>query len=183
MSQRERIEEDHLGKRALPVEARYGIHTARALENFPLAGRVVHPALALAFGEVKLACALTNRALGAWAGDEAKAEAIEQACRELSEGELAGEIVVDALQGGAGTSTNMNVNEVLANRALEILGLAHGDYGASLRWTTSICTSRPMTRIPPRCGWPRSGCCMCWRRMLWRCRSRFSGRRGGLRMW
>jgi len=128
VSQRERIEEDHLGTRALPVEARYGIHTARALENFPLAGRAVHPALALAFGEVKLACAMTNRALGAWAGDEAKAEAIEQACRELSEGELAGEIVVDALQGGAGTSTNMNVNEVLANRALEILGLPHGEY-------------------------------------------------------
>ena len=129
MSQRERSEEDSLGTRALPVEARYGIHTARALENFPLAGRVVHPALARAFGAVKLACALTNRALGAWAGDAAKADAIEQTCRELSEGELAGEIVVDALQGGAGTSTNMNVNEVLANRALEILGLQHGEYG------------------------------------------------------
>jgi aspartate ammonia-lyase len=128
MSQRERIEEDHLGKRALPVEARYGIHTARALENFALAGRAVHPALARAFGEVKLACALTNRALGVWSDDTAKADAIEQACRELSEGELAGEIVVDALQGGAGTSTNMNVNEVLANRALEILGLPHGEY-------------------------------------------------------
>ena len=128
MSQRERSEEDSLGTRALPVEARYGIHTARALENFPLAGRVVHPALARAFGAVKLACALTNRALGAWAGDAAKADAIEQTCRELSEGELAGEIVVDALQGGAGTSTNMNVNEVLANRALEVLGLPHGDY-------------------------------------------------------
>jgi aspartate ammonia-lyase len=128
MSQRERIEEDHLGKRALPVEARYGIHTARALENFALAGRAVHPALARAFGEVKLACALTNRALGVWSDDTTKADAIEQACRELSEGELAGEIVVDALQGGAGTSTNMNVNEVLANRALEILGLPHGEY-------------------------------------------------------
>jgi aspartate ammonia-lyase len=128
MSQCERIEEDSLGPRALPVEARYGIHTARALENFPLAGRVVHPALARAFGEVKQACAATNRALGAWAGDAAKADAVEQACRELSKGMLAGEIVVDALQGGAGTSTNMNVNEVLANRALEVLGLPHGDY-------------------------------------------------------
>jgi aspartate ammonia-lyase len=128
MSQRERSEEDSLGTRALPAEARYGIHTARALENFPLAGRAVHPALARAFGEVKLACALTNRAQGEWSGDAAKADAIEQACRELSEGGLAGEIVVDALQGGAGTSTNMNVNEVLANRALEILGLPHGEY-------------------------------------------------------
>ena len=150
MSQRERIEEDHLGTRAVPAEARYGIHTARALENFPLAGRMVHPALALAFGEVKLACAMTNRALGAWAGDEAKAEAIEQACRELSEGELAGEIVVDALQGGAGTSTNMNVNEVLANRALEFWVWRRRPTRASRRWTTSICTSPPTTRIQRR---------------------------------
>ncbi len=128
MGQSERIEEDSLGTRSLPMEARYGIHTVRALENFPLAGRPVHPELARSFGAVKLACALTNRALGAWAADAAKADAIEQACRELGEGLLAGEIVVDALQGGAGTSTNMNVNEVLANRALEILGLRHGEY-------------------------------------------------------
>ena len=77
---------------------------------------------------VKLACARTNRALGAWADDAAKADAIERACRELSEGDLGGHIIVDALQGGAGTSTNMNVNEVLANRALEILGLPPGSY-------------------------------------------------------
>jgi aspartate ammonia-lyase len=64
MSQRERIEEDSLGPRALPAEARYGIHTARALENFPLAGRVVHPALARAFGEVKLACAADQSRAG-----------------------------------------------------------------------------------------------------------------------
>ena len=70
----------------------------------------------------------TNRALGAWAGDDAKADAIERACRELADGRLAAEIVVDRLQGGAGTSTNMNVNEVLANRALQILGEPPGDY-------------------------------------------------------
>ena len=70
---------------------------------------------------MKLACARTNRALGAWADDAAKADAIDRACRELANGDLGGFIVVDALQGGAGTSTNMNVNEVLANRALEIL--------------------------------------------------------------
>ncbi len=128
MSQPARIEKDSLGERAVPADALYGIHTARALENFPLANRPVHPALARAYGDVKRACALTNRALGAWAGDTAKADAIERACRELSEGLLAGEIVVDALQGGAGTSTNMNVNEVLANRALELLGLPHGEY-------------------------------------------------------
>jgi aspartate ammonia-lyase len=147
-NQPERIERDSLGERALPAEALYGIHTVRAIENFPLAGRPVHPALTRAFGEVKLACALTNRALGVWGdgagpdtGDDAganagqgtgwgaaKAEAIERACRELSEGLLDSSIMVDALQGGAGTSTNMNVNEVVANRALELLGLEHGDY-------------------------------------------------------
>ena len=128
MSQSQRIEKDSLGERTLPQDARYGIHTARALENFPLAGSPLHLALARAYGDVKLACALTNRTLGVWADDSAKADAIEHACRELSEGLLDGEIVVDALQGGAGTSTNMNVNEVLANRALELLGCAHGEY-------------------------------------------------------
>jgi len=88
----------------------------------------VHPALVTAYGEVKLACALTNRALGVWADDPARADAIEQACREMAEERLTGHVLVDLLQGGAGTSTNMNVNEVLANRALEILGEAHGRY-------------------------------------------------------
>jgi aspartate ammonia-lyase len=128
MSQPERIEEDSLGQRTLPMDARYGIHTVRAQENFPVARQPVHPALSRAYGDVKLACALTNRTLGVWASDAAKADAIEQACRELSEGQLTGEIIADALQGGAGTSTNMNVNEVLANRALELLGLQHGEY-------------------------------------------------------
>jgi aspartate ammonia-lyase len=125
---KQRIERDSLGERALPAHALYGIHTARALENFPLAGRPVHTALGRAFGDVKLACALTNRGLGVWAGDSAKADAIERACRELSEGLLDAQMVVDALQGGAGTSTNMNVNEVLANRALELLNQEHGLY-------------------------------------------------------
>ena len=123
-----RTERDLLGEREVPEGAMYGIHTVRALENFPLAGRAVHPALARAYGSVKLACALANRACGAWKDDGAKADAIEQACRELASGALAGHIVVDALQGGAGTSTNLNVNEVLANRALELLGLAPGAY-------------------------------------------------------
>jgi aspartate ammonia-lyase len=128
MSQSERIEEDSLGQLALPMDARYGIHTVRAQANFPLANRPLHPSLVRAYGDVKLACALANRSLGTWAGDAAKADAITRACSELSEGRLTDEIVVDALQGGAGTSTNMNVNEVLANRALELLGLQHGEY-------------------------------------------------------
>lgn len=123
-----REEKDLLGSMSIPADCLYGIHTARALQNFPLAGYPARSELARAYGAVKLACAVTNRALGAWRGDEAKADAIERACREMAQGELDEHIVVDALQGGAGTSTNMNVNEVLANRALEILGCAKGDY-------------------------------------------------------
>jgi aspartate ammonia-lyase len=123
-----RTERDLLGELKIPAGALHGIHTARALENFPLAGRPVHEELARAYGTVKLASAMTNRALGIWADDAPKADAIERACRELSEDALASRIIVDRLQGGAGTSTNMNVNEVLANRALEILGLPPGSY-------------------------------------------------------
>ena len=123
-----RIEHDCLGELPISAEALHGIHTQRALENFLLAGRSVHPELARAYGEVKSACARTNRALGAWADDAAKADAIDRACYELAHGDLGGLVIVDALQGGAGTSTNMNVNEVLANRALEILGLPPGSY-------------------------------------------------------
>ncbi|MFZ0829185.1 MAG: aspartate ammonia-lyase [Verrucomicrobiia bacterium] len=123
-----RIERDFLGELPVPTAALHGIHTERALDNFPLARRPVHPELARAYGTVKLACALTNRSQGVWANDPAKADAIERACRELSDGLLTKHIVVDALQGGAGTSLNMNVNEVLANRALEILGKTCGAY-------------------------------------------------------
>jgi aspartate ammonia-lyase len=124
-----RTERDLLGERELPAGALHGIHTLRALENFPLSGRGVHAGLARAYGDVKLACARVNRELGRWRDDPAKADAIEQACRELVSGDLAPHIAVDALQGGAGTSTNLNVDEVLANRALAILGVPHGSYG------------------------------------------------------
>ena len=117
-----RRERDLLGEREVPAGVLWGVHTLRALENFPLAGRPVHPALVHAFGVVKGACALTNQRLGVWAADPAKGEAIVRACAEMANGQLDEHVVVDALQGGAGTSTNMNVNEVLANRALQILG-------------------------------------------------------------
>ena len=121
-----RLEHDLLGERQVPADALYGIYAVRALENFPLARRPVHPALIHAYGAVKLACARTNRELGS--ADEAKADALERACGEMREGLLDQHIVVDALQGGAGTSTNMNVNEVLANRALQFLARSLGDY-------------------------------------------------------
>jgi len=122
-----RREKDTLGELDVPAGARHGIHTARALENFNLLGRPVHPALLRAFGAVKLAALRTNRRLG-FLPDAPAADAMERACRELMEGALDADLPVDALQGGAGTSTNMNVNEVLANRALELMGLDRGDY-------------------------------------------------------
>ena len=123
-----RTERDLLGEREIAQHALHGIHTERARENFPLAGRPVHRALVMAYGDVKLACALTNRALGVWGEEPGKADAIERACREMAAGLLSAHVSVDCLQGGAGTSTNMNVNEVLANRALELLDEPHGRY-------------------------------------------------------
>ncbi|MCL4193155.1 MAG: aspartate ammonia-lyase [Thermoguttaceae bacterium] len=121
-----RLEHDLLGTVEVPAGALYGIHTLRALESFPLACRPVHRGLVHAYGAVKLAAARANHELGWWKA--AELAAIEQACREMIEGRLDEHVVVDALQGGAGTSTNMNVNEVLANRALQILGRPLGDY-------------------------------------------------------
>jgi aspartate ammonia-lyase len=115
-----RMETDPLGEHAVPVNAYWGIHTARAVENFPMLGQPPARALVAAMAAVKLACARTNHELGFL--DASATDAIVQACRELIAGDLADEIVVDALQGGAGTSLNMNVNEVLANRATELLG-------------------------------------------------------------
>ena len=123
-----RKEHDLLGDREVPADAYYGVHTLRAAENFALSGLPLHPALVHAFADVKRACAQVNRRLGHIAPDVA--EAIEQACTEMAAGNLNQAVIVDALQGGAGTSTNMNINEVLANRALEILGRARADYGS-----------------------------------------------------
>lgn len=122
-----RTETDLIGTREIPADSMWGIHTERALENFQLSGRAVHPELVKAFGAVKLACFRTNRQLG-YFPETQKADAIEQACAEMAAGHLSDYIVVDCLQGGAGTSTNMNVNEVIANRALELAGKVKGDY-------------------------------------------------------
>ncbi len=124
-----RREHDMLGDRDLPDDLLHGIHTVRALENFALAGVPVDRGLVRAYGAVKLAALRANRALG-YLTDAAAAAALEQACGELFDGTLAPHVTVDALQGGAGTSTNMNVNEVLANRALDLLGRPRGDYAA-----------------------------------------------------
>ena len=123
-----RIEHDLLGDRAVPASAYYGVHTLRALENFPITGTAIsiYPDLVSALACVKKAAALANAELGLL--DPMKAAAIARACDEVAAGALADQFVVDVIQGGAGTSTNMNANEVIANRALEILGHAKGDY-------------------------------------------------------
>lgn len=121
-----RTESDLLGAGEVPAGVYWGVHTARALENFPLSGRRVHPELARAMLAVKSACARTNHRLGYLS--DSVAEAIVDACRDVAEGPLFDQIVVDALQGGAGTSLNMNVNEVVANRAEERLGGRLGRY-------------------------------------------------------
>lgn len=121
-----RSESDSLGQYLVPADALYGIHTARALANFPLTGQHCAPGLIRGVALVKLACAQTNADLGFL--ERPLADAIAQACIELADGQHREAVPVDALQGGAGTSLNMNVNEMLANRAEEILGGRRGQY-------------------------------------------------------
>ncbi|HEX6751277.1 MAG TPA: aspartate ammonia-lyase [Longimicrobium sp.] len=123
-----RVEHDLLGERALSVDLYYGVQTLRATENFPITGIPIsqYPHLVNALAAVKEAAAQANRELGLLPDDVA--DAIVAACREIREGKLHEYFVVDVIQGGAGTSTNMNANEVIANRALELMGHARGDY-------------------------------------------------------
>ena len=129
MPQRTRIEHDLLGPREVPANAYYGVHTLRAVENFPISGMPIsiYPDLINALAAVKKAAALANHSLGLL--DDKRTRSIVAACNEIRGGALHDEFVVDVIQGGAGTSTNMNANEVIANRALEIMGYARGDYG------------------------------------------------------
>jgi aspartate ammonia-lyase len=121
-----RIEHDTLGKVKVPVDAYYGAQTARATENFPISGIRPDPFFIKATAMVKRAAAAANLALG-WLGAR-EARAIIRAADEIISGRLHDHFVVDAYQAGAGTSHNMNANEVIANRALEILGHARGEY-------------------------------------------------------
>lgn len=127
-SGRTRIEHDMLGERNVPYEYYYGIQTLRALENFNITGVTLnfYPALAEALAMVKLAAAKANADLGLLS--RTVADAIGTACNEIINGKYIYHFVVDMMQGGAGTSTNMNANEVIANRALEIMGYEKGQY-------------------------------------------------------
>jgi aspartate ammonia-lyase len=122
----QRVERDPIGEREVPLRALYGIQTARALDTFQISSVRVHPALITAFAEIKKAAALANIAAGAL--DERRGLAIVRAADEVIAGQWREHFPLDAFQAGAGTSSNMNVNEVLANRALELLGYGRGDY-------------------------------------------------------
>ena len=123
----QRVEKDFLGELKVPKDAYWGIHTQRAIHNFHISGRSVNPSLIRALARVKMACCLANAETGYLSQD--KSLVIQKACLEISEGLLADQFPVDAMQGGAGTSTNMNINEVIANRAIEHFGGQKGDYG------------------------------------------------------
>ena len=128
MAKTVRMEHDFLGEREIPNDRYYGVQTLRALENFPITGVPIStiPELVRSLAQVKKAAALANMALGIVPNEVAKA--IVAACDEILAGKLHDQFPVDAIQGGAGTSTNMNANEVIANRALEILGHEKGEY-------------------------------------------------------
>ncbi len=123
-----RLEHDLLGEREVPFEYYYGIQTLRALENFNISGVSInhYPNFIKAFAQVKMGAALANNEIGELDGKIT--DAIVQASKEIANGKYHNHFVVDVFQGGAGTSTNMNANEVIANRALEILGHEKGDY-------------------------------------------------------
>ncbi|TMG98514.1 MAG: aspartate ammonia-lyase [Betaproteobacteria bacterium] len=123
-----RIEHDLLGDRAVPAAAYFGVHTLRAVENFPITGNAIsiYPDLLRALACIKEAAARANNEIGLL--DKERTDAIVKACREICDGKLHDQFVVDVIQGGAGTSTNMNANEVIANLALEHLGHNRGEY-------------------------------------------------------
>lgn len=120
------MEHDSIGALNVPAEAYYGVQSMRAATNFQITHRPLHPVLIDSIVMVKKAAAITNEKSGKL--DQQIAQAIIQACDEILNGNLRDQFIVDAIQGGAGTSANMNANEVIANRAIEILGGTKGDY-------------------------------------------------------
>lgn len=121
-----RKEMDSIGSKDVPVQAYYGVQSLRAAENFRITGMYMHPEIINSLAYIKKACAITNCEVGAI--DKKIAAAIVKACDEIIGGALHEQFIVDPIQGGAGTSLNMNANEVIANRAIEILGGEKGDY-------------------------------------------------------
>ena len=121
-----RIEHDSIGEKEVPEDAYYGVQTLRAYENFYITGLKMHKEMINSVAQIKKAAAITNFEVGEL--DKKRADAIVKACDEIISGKLHSQFIVDPIQGGAGTSLNMNANEVIANRAIEILGGKKGDY-------------------------------------------------------
>ena len=121
-----RIEADSIGTKQVPSEAYYGVQSLRGYENFRITGQSLRPEFINSLAQIKKACAICNHRVGEL--DEKIKDAICQACDEILEGKLHDQFICDPVQGGAGTTANMNANEVIANRAIEILGGQKGDY-------------------------------------------------------
>ena len=121
-----RMEKDFLGSKEVPSDAYYGIQTLRAVENFPITGYRIHEELIKAMAVVKKAAALAN--MDTKRLYDGIGKNILKAADELLAGEMHDQVIVDPIQGGAGTSINMNINEIIANRALELMGEQKGDY-------------------------------------------------------
>lgn len=136
------MESDSIGEMEVPADAYYGVQSLRAKQNFPITGNKLHPLFIQNLAKIKKAAALTN-----WSAlrlPVTKASAIIKACDEIIEGKFHDEFIVDAIQGGAGTSANMNINEVIANRAEEILGGKRARTSWSTLTIMSIWLSQPM---------------------------------------
>lgn len=125
-NQRYRSEHDSVGVKSVPKDVYYGVQSLRAAENFHITGLKMHPEIINSIAQIKMAAAITNYEVGLL--DKRVADAIVTACKEITAGRLHEEFIVDPIQGGAGTSLNMNANEVIANRAIELLGGEKGDY-------------------------------------------------------
>ena len=121
-----RKEKDFLGEMEIPDDVYYGVQTARAIENFPITGNHIYPELIKGLATVKCAAAMANMSTGRL--DKKVGDALVAAAKEVMDGKLHDQFVTDFIQGGACTSMNMNTNEVLCNRALEILGEKRGNY-------------------------------------------------------
>ena len=115
-----RVEHDSIGDRSIPKDVYYGVQSLRAAENFHITGLTMHPEIINSIAELKKASAITNYEIGLL--EKKTADAIVRACDEILEGKLHEAFIVDPIQGGAGTSLNMNANEVIANRAIELRG-------------------------------------------------------------
>ena len=121
-----RMEADSIGEKQVPADAYYGVQSLRGCENFRITGLKLRPEFIISLAQIKKACAICNHAVGEL--EEKIKDAIVQACDEIIDGKLHDQFICDPIQGGAGTTANMNANEVIANRAIEILGGQKGDY-------------------------------------------------------